>query len=413
MKIRRLDLSQKRAFTLGDKVSEQPVALIKNTDLITNKKGNERQIHPGRGYDFNGTTEYVDFGDHDDFSFGDSLTDSPFSCSLWAYTETTSGFRPFIAKLNTPTDHEWDFYIDDSSDALTVLLKDNSVSKFLIARSQTAFQEDVWQHLAFTYDGTSTYGGISVYVNGVEIATNDLSTAGYIAMEARGNPLTIGMDNQNNFTEAKMFDVRLHNKELSATDVVDVMNGKASGFEVGWWKCEEGAGDLSYDSSGNGHHGAITNATLSTFHVTGSPYSFLNNVGYSSSLYYDDVDASNIVSYAQSVDLNPRTDDYTIEAWVYVDYNGTNETICSKGGGGPTVPGYWFRVSTGNYISAYHSNGTSWWGKGKATSVGWHHGAMVVDRDVGLTIYIDGVDSSPTPFSNSADISHKKSKFKS
>ena len=47
-----------------------------------------------------------------------------------------------------------------------------------------------------------------------------------------------------------------------------------------FYKCDEQAGTTAYDSSGNGYHGTITNATLSTFHSTQDVYSFQNEVGY-------------------------------------------------------------------------------------------------------------------------------------
>lgn len=51
-------------------------------------------------------------------------------------------------------------------------------------------------------------------------------------------------------------------------------------------KCDEAAGATAFDSSGNGNHGTITNATLSTFHATDIdvPYSWQNEAGYSDGL---------------------------------------------------------------------------------------------------------------------------------
>ena len=37
-------------------------------------------------FEFDGTDDYVDCGDADNLSFGDSVTDSPFSFSLWIVT---------------------------------------------------------------------------------------------------------------------------------------------------------------------------------------------------------------------------------------------------------------------------------------------------------------------------------------
>ena len=46
------------------------------------------------------------------------------------------------------------------------------------------------------------------------------------------------------------------------------------------YKCDENAGTTAYDSSGNGNHGAIQNATLSSFHAEQDVYSYQNQVGY-------------------------------------------------------------------------------------------------------------------------------------
>jgi hypothetical protein len=55
---------------------------------------------------------------------------------------------------------------------------------------------------------------------------------------------------------------------------------KAGVLQV-FYKMDEVDGTTSFDSSGNGNHGVITNATLSTFHATQDVYSYQNQVGYS------------------------------------------------------------------------------------------------------------------------------------
>jgi len=46
------------------------------------------------------------------------------------------------------------------------------------------------------------------------------------------------------------------------------------------YKCDEQDGTVSYDSSGNGRHGAIMNTAMATFHATQNLYSYQNQVGY-------------------------------------------------------------------------------------------------------------------------------------
>lgn len=56
-----------------------------------------------------------------------------------------------------------------------------------------------------------------------------------------------------------------------------------------FYKCDEQDGTTSYDSSGEGQHATITNATLSTFHSTQNVYSWQNEVGYSKRMYFDGI----------------------------------------------------------------------------------------------------------------------------
>lgn len=70
-----------------------------------------------------------------------------------------------------------------------------------------------------------------------------------------------------------------------------------------WYKCDEGAGINSYDSSGNGHHGNIINASES-IHSTQPIYSWQNEAGYSiDSNFYIPRDESNPSKDALGDDL--------------------------------------------------------------------------------------------------------------
>jgi len=49
---------------------------------------------------------------------------------------------------------------------------------------------------------------------------------------------------------------------------------------LAFYKCDEQAGAIAYDSSGNEKYGVINNATINTFHSTQNLYSYQNEVGY-------------------------------------------------------------------------------------------------------------------------------------
>lgn len=100
---------------------------------------------------------------------------------------------------------------------------------------------------------------------------------------------------------------KIWNIKVWTSDTATETQKKSYTLESGlfaWYKCDEGAGINSYDSSGNGHHGTITNASLETFHSTQNIYSWQNEVGYSiDSNFYIPRDESNPSKDALGNDL--------------------------------------------------------------------------------------------------------------
>tara|TARA_B100002019_G_scaffold274328_1_gene271166 strand:- start:2374 stop:3045 length:672 start_codon:yes stop_codon:yes gene_type:complete len=56
--------------------------------------------------------------------------------------------------------------------------------------------------------------------------------------------------------------------------LVDVNTTWSTDGLVGWWKFDEGSGTVAYDSSGNGHHGNLTNGPTWTVGQIGGALSF-------------------------------------------------------------------------------------------------------------------------------------------
>jgi hypothetical protein len=402
---RNLVLNQNRIYTLQDKISEQPISLF-GSDIVNSKRGNERQIHPGRCYDFLGTNEYVDCGDHDDFSFVGATTDEPFSVSAWIYMDDATSFD-IVSKDNIGVQREYVF-VSNGSDLLSFIVFTDS-SNYIGRRYNTsmASYQGEWIFVAGTYSGSETIAGIKVYINGIRVDDLDATLGTYTGMVNSTQSVFIG--NRTSFyADGKMHDVRVHSKELSKKEIWEVMYGRSSGYELGWWKMEEGGGDISFDSSGRDHHGTVENATLSTFHVNSSTllYSFLNNGGYSSSRYYPGT--ADISSPADScTDLNPGTGDYTIDGWFYNNGStGTNNTILSKGGGSPTVAGYFIWLGSTNLLTTRHSDGTNQHQVISTAAVpyGWNYFAMVVDRDYAVQQYLNLLDVRITSQDEQVDV---------
>lgn len=400
---RNLVLNQSRIYTLADKISEQPISFF-GSDIINSKRGNSRQIHPGRCYDFLGTNEYVEIPDDDDFSFVGATTDNPFSISVWVYIDDATNFR-MASKDNGSSAREW-IFITDSADKLKLLLKTGA--NFIGRRYDTGLTsyQGEWIHIIGTYDGSETSVGIKIYLNGIRIDDINEQSGSYSGMINTSQPVYIGQYG-GPYANGKMHDFRIHSKELSKAEIWEVMCGFASGYEVGWWKMEEGGGDISFDSSGRSHHGEVKNATLSTFHVNSStlPKSFSNNDGYSGGRYYSG--AEDIYSPAAScTDLNPGTGDYTIDGWFFNTNSGASRSILSKGGASAAVEGYWINLTASDTLATKHSNGTNIYQvfSDAAVPYGWNYFCMVVDRDYAIQQYLNLLDVKITVQDEQVDV---------
>lgn len=232
--------------------------------------------------------------------------------------------------------------------------------------------------------------------------------------------------------------LRYHDGDIRYIGVCAIYDVKLSDNNglLAWYKCDEQAGAVAYDSSGNENHGTITNATLSTFHSTQDEYSFQNEVGYTegtgaldgvfiprdeSNQEFDvlgnDLQHSGRVKYnADLVKSNcvkgDGTDDYVIfgngdfdnKATLSIGckfftgdrstYNELDtvfangfERITIRGGTTSDTLGYHIRTDGNNAIAPYD---VSSWGDDEI------HSAMIVYDGSSIKLYIDGLEAAST-----------------
>jgi len=88
-------------------------------------------------------------------------------------------------------------------------------------------------------------------------------------------------------------DVRLYTGTVSAGDIADIADIDktcSTALETaGHWKLESSHPILAFDSSGNENHGGMAAADVTNDLESPVPFSFANEVGYSSSLFFDGV----------------------------------------------------------------------------------------------------------------------------
>lgn len=143
--------------------------------------------------DLDGTDDYLSVSDSADFTFDDAGGANGFTIYAWVEIDTT-GNDLILGKYNDNTPaREYRFYL--SSGKPTLLLFDESVDKFPFTAADDALTNATWYFLTVVYDGgggATAASGITMYVNGVSVASTANNDASYVGMEDLGADVTMG-----------------------------------------------------------------------------------------------------------------------------------------------------------------------------------------------------------------------------
>ena len=225
---------------------------------------------------FDGMTDYLIIPDNDNLSFGDGVTDSPFSISAWIKPNSTGVSFPIINKLfATGSRDEWELRVTGIDTIRFVLYQNDIVTRRGRDTTVQTTALQGWCHIVGTYDGrggTTAYDGIKIYVNGVRADNTNYTKNVYTAMNNTTSSVKIGYHDDFAILSNGLIDeVAIFNSELSASDVTTIYNGGTpndltSLSPLSWWRM--GDGDTWNGSSwiltdnGSGGNDASSNTTM-------------------------------------------------------------------------------------------------------------------------------------------------------
>lgn len=351
--------------------------------VVDLKGASDRDVQGGRCYLLDGTDDYVDCGD-----ISNSLT--ALSCFAWINT-TTSATGYVFSRYETLSNQRSFFVCVNATGVLDVLLSEdgqyNNSSK--IYKSTATVNDGDWHHVGFTWGS----GTLKVYIDGAEATVTKTEDDSFTSIHDSTNPFLIGAMRTGieNF-DGSIYGVQVFNNTLSDSEVSRIYADMTDydTAPIGYWRCDEGGGLKSYDSSANAHHGTIINATLSTFHDTdvGVNISWQNDSGYN--------DWTQFSGQGEYVQINGGSDvtigqSYTLNMWIRWDRTLTNNECYLLTQSSNTSYSLGLRVA-GPY-SFYHETGNG----GAVLFTGNYvddeelHMATITRNDTTLKLYIDGV----------------------
>jgi len=191
--------------------------------------------------ELDGNSDYTIAVDSDDFSFTNGTNDLPFSISFWANFQTHSSNPPdaswIITKRDASTNEEYQVTFFDNSFQFWLFSQGGNSAYVTASLPFTPITGGTtWQHFTVTYDGSQTFSGIKMYIDGVSQTLTDSSVGAYLGMINGSEPVNIGSQGWNP-TQGE-FDGKLDefhiwkNRELTQSEVTDIYNTENSGNSI-------------------------------------------------------------------------------------------------------------------------------------------------------------------------------------
>jgi hypothetical protein len=217
----------------GDNTSEGTCSSGTGTEAWNNGTTGKRNA----SLDFDGTDDYVQTADSNEFSFGDgSTTDQPFSVSTWVNMDDATWFE--IIHKDTDSGSiaaEWSLFTD-GSDNLFFEMYDNGFTNFIgqSTNSTLTTKQNNWTHIVGTYDGSGSSSGIDIYINGILQASSSETGGSYAAMHPLSSDVHIGAyleSGSESYANGQIDDVRIYNYALSQNQVKKIMNHGTARFD--------------------------------------------------------------------------------------------------------------------------------------------------------------------------------------
>ncbi|MEM7697605.1 MAG: DUF1553 domain-containing protein [Verrucomicrobiota bacterium] len=175
-----------------------------------------------KAIELNGRTSYA-------FDATPALTESePFSFSAWVWLPKL-GTGAILSRLDPDNGHRgWDFYLQRGKPGAHIINQWNSDALKVV--SEVALKEKTWHHVVVSYDGSLKAAGLTIYIDGEQVvATVEADTLTSTIEPGEKIPLRLGARHKGSEVNARVDDIRIYRRALSATEVaaakLDPING--------------------------------------------------------------------------------------------------------------------------------------------------------------------------------------------
>lgn len=171
--------------------------------------------------DFDNYYSVIDYGHLPKVSSPDTRT-----FSTWVYVDALSGPR-IVFSITFGSTVNVSMYFYDSRVYYSHYFS-SATGAWGTNQNPTGFTANTWVHMAITFDKSSSSNDPIIYINGNSVTVNELSTPSGNAVNESGAFFNIGSNlyegGYANTLDGKLYDTRVYNRILSATEVTTLYN---------------------------------------------------------------------------------------------------------------------------------------------------------------------------------------------
>jgi hypothetical protein len=228
------------------------------SEAARNKSNNNYALN------LDGSDDYVDLP-----TLGISAPNQPFTIETWVKSDSSQRQVIFQNGSGSVADSgKYSVSLFIETDGKLWGFVNNAQEEDVRAYGNTTLNPNTWYHVVMTYDGTGEQPqAVKLYLNGaLDSGTNEfVSIRGRILMANPTDDWVIGAGSGSvkgivSFN-GSMDDARIWNKALTQDEIQSNMYREIQPQDglVGYWKFDEGSGEIAKDSSGNGNDGTLVN----------------------------------------------------------------------------------------------------------------------------------------------------------
>lgn len=179
---------------------------------------------------FDGVDDYVEIVDT---SYLDFEKNDVWTIELWFKTNSTrSIYQSLISKMGTGNNRRgYDIGIKYGS--IFANINNTHNSNFIRIQSPTGYSNNVYHHVAVSYNGNSDASGVKIYIDGIDVTNASTIMDNSLTATIRNNfPLTIGSrDLGTERYDGLIDDVRIWSVVRTSNEIISNYNSELSGLE--------------------------------------------------------------------------------------------------------------------------------------------------------------------------------------